>query len=293
MPDAPLPFDGAISRFLETEAPDAIRTAIAEGGKRDIISTDFPYDRWMKKPDYEERIGALQLELVKFHAWVRESGARIVVIFEGRDTAGKSSAIARVTENLNPRTARIMALGKPDERERSQWYFQRYVEHLPAAGEMVLMDRSWYNRAVIEPVFGFCTEDQRDAFFAQLPDVERTLVTEGIGLIKLWFNVSRAEQLRRMLAREQHPLKQWKLSSIDIEGLGKWDDYTRAIAGLFQRSHFDHAPWTVIRGDDKYRARIAAIQRILGAFDYDRKDAEAVGTPDPAIIGGPELWPEG
>ncbi len=291
--DAPLPFDGAISRFLAEEAPAEIRTAIEEGRKRDIITPDFPYDRWMKRSDYDDRMRALQIELVKLKAWIERSGTRIVVIFEGRDTAGKSGAIRRVTENLNPRTARIMALGKPDERERSQWFFQRYIDHLPAAGEMLLMDRSWYNRAVIEPVFGFATPTQRDRFFAQLPDVERTITDDGIHLIKLWFNVSRAEQLRRMLARESHPLKQWKLSAIDVEGLGKWDAYTQAIGAMFARSHFDFAPWTVIRSDDKYRARIAAIQRLLLAFDYDRKDADAVGAPDPRIMGGPDLWPQG
>ncbi|WP_209427268.1 polyphosphate kinase 2 [Pararhodobacter sp. SW119] len=290
---APLPFDGAISRYLADEAPAEIRTAIEEGRKRDIITPDFPYDRWMKRDDYYARMRELQIEMVKLKTWIDATGTRLVLIFEGRDTAGKSGAIRRVTENLNPRTARIMALGKPDDRERSQWFFQRYIEHLPAAGEMVLMDRSWYNRAVIEPVFGFCTEAERARFFAQLPEVERTITQDGIHLIKLWFNVSRAEQLRRMLAREGHPLKQWKLSSIDVEGLAKWDAYTQAIAEMFARSHFDFAPWTVIRSDDKYRARIAAFQRILSAFDYDRKDPDALGAPDPQIIGGPEVWPKG
>ena len=289
----PLPFDGAISRFLNEEASDAIREAIAEGRKRDIITDNHPYDRWMPKADYEDHLKRLQVELVKFKHWVEETGQRVVVIFEGRDTAGKSGAIARVTANLNPRSARIMALPVPGDRERRQWFFQRYVEHLPPAGEMVMMDRSWYNRAVIEHVFGFCTPTQREAFFAQLPAFEETLVRDGVHLIKLWFNVSRAEQLRRMLARESHPLKQWKLSRIDVEGLGKWDAYTAAIAETFQRSDFPFAPWTVILGDDKYRARIAAIQRILGAFDYDRKDADAMGSPDPRIMGGPAIWPRG
>ncbi|MCC6001138.1 MAG: polyphosphate kinase 2 [Pararhodobacter sp.] len=290
-PETDLPFDGAISRFLAEEATDAMRTAIAEGRKRDIISDKHPYDRWMPKAAYEAHLAALQIELVKFKAWVERTGQRVVLIFEGRDTAGKSGAIARVAANLNPRSARIMALSAPSDRERRQWYFQRYVEHLPPQGEMVLMDRSWYNRAVIEHVFGFCTNAQREAFFAQLPAFEQTLVQEGVHLIKLWFNVSRAEQLRRMLARESHPLKQWKLSRIDVEGLGKWDAYTAAIAETFQRSDFPFAPWTVILGDDKYRARLAAIQRILGAFDYDGKDAGAIGTPDAQVMGGPAIWP--
>lgn len=291
MPSTPakLPFDGAISAFLAKSAPADVRDAIETGRKRDIITPGFPYDRWMKKEDYENRMRALQVELVKFHAWLVGSGQRVAVIFEGRDTAGKSGAIKRVAENLNPRTARIIALSKPDERELTQWYFQRYIAHLPAAGEIVLLDRSWYNRAVIESVFGFCTPAQRKSFFAQLPDFERVLVQDGLHLIKLWFNVGRAEQLRRMLERESHPLKQWKLSLIDVQGLGKWDDYTAAINETFARSDFDHAPWTVIRGDDKYRARIAAIQRILGSFDYAGKDETAIGVPDPLIMGGPDL----
>jgi len=287
-----LPFDGAISKYLAKKAPADVRTAIRKGGKRDILSPDFPYEHWMKKAEYEDRIKPLQIELVKFKAWVEASGARVVVIFEGRDTAGKSGAIKRVSENLNPRNARIMALSKPDERERGEWYFQRYVAHLPTAGEIVMMDRSWYNRGVIEHVFGFCTPAQRESFFAQLPDFERVLVNDRVHLIKLWFNVGRAEQLRRMLERERHPLKQWKLSLIDIQGLGKWSEYGAAIDETFARSHFDFAPWTVIRGDDKYRARIAAIQRILGAFDYARKDGAVVGLPDPLIMGGPEIRPQ-
>ena len=287
--DESLPFGGAISAFLANDAPDAVREAIADSGKRDIITPGYPYDRWMKKDDYEGHIKALQIELVKFHAWVVATGQRVAVIFEGRDTAGKSGAIKRVSENLSPRSARIMALSKPDERERGEWYFQRYVAHLPTAGEIVLMDRSWYNRAVIEHVFGFCTTEQRESFFAQLPDFEGIISGDGIHLIKLWFNVGQAEQLRRMLERERHVLKQWKLSLIDVQGLAKWDEYTAAIDETFARSHFDIAPWTVVRGDDKYRARIAAIQRILGAFDYTGKNAEAIGTPDPLVMGGPDL----
>ena len=288
-----LPFDGAISRFLETEAPEALRRSIAEGGKRDILSADYPYERWMSKGSYEEHLRALQIELVKLKSWITATGQRLVIVFEGRDTAGKSGAIGVVGQNLNPRSARVVALPAPTERERGQWYFQRYIAHLPTAGEMVMMDRSWYNRGVIEHVFGFCTPDQRQRFFAQLPDFERSLVDDGIHLIKLWFNVSRAEQLRRMLAREGHPLKQWKLSRIDVDGLSKWDAYTTAIAETLARSDFPHAPWTVILGEDKYRARIAAMQRILSAFDYDRKDPAAIGTPDPAIMGSAALWRAG
>lgn len=289
----PLPFDGAVSRFLEEEAPKAIRTAIEEGRKRDILDDSYPYDRWMKKSDYEAELEPLQIELVKCQHWVQESGARVVVVFEGRDGAGKGGAISRVTMNLNPRIAHIIALSKPTERERTQWYFQRYVAHLPAAGELTLFDRSWYNRGVIEKVFEFCTAEERARFFAQLPGFEQTLVGEGIVLVKLWLNVGRAEQLRRLLRRETDPLRHWKLSRIDIEGLARWDVYSEAIAETFRASHSAIAPWTVIRGDDKYRARLTAIRAILGALDYDGKDTEIVGTVDPKICGGPEIWQPG
>jgi polyphosphate kinase len=287
----PLPFDGAISRYLADEAPDEVRQAIRDGGKRDILSQRYPYDRWMKKADYEAAARAQQIELVKLQAWVQATGARVVIVFEGRDTAGKSGAIARVSQNLNPRVARINALPAPTERERGQWYFQRYVDRLPARGEIALFDRSWYNRAVIEPVFGFCTPQQRAQFFAQLPDFERMLVEDGITLIKLWFNVGRAEQLRRMLERERHPLKQWKLSRIDVDGLAKWDDYTAAIREMFDSSDFDHARWTVILGDDKYRARLGAVEAILSRLDYARKDPGGVGVRDPVVVGGADIWP--
>lgn len=286
-----LPFDGAISTYFQTGAPAEVRQAIEAGRKRDILTEGFPYDRWMKAEDYEAHMKALQIELVKFQRWVEASGQRVVIVFEGRDTAGKSGAIRVVSENLNPRGAHIVALPKPTEREATQWYLQRHVAHLPGAGEIALCDRSWYNRGVVEHVFGFCTPAQRALFFQQLPGYERALVEDGIHLIKLWFNVGRAEQLRRMLERERHPLKQWKLSSIDVKGLGKWDAYTTAIGETLAQSDFPFARWTVIRGDDKYRARIAAVQRVLSAFDYDRKDSGAIGTPDPRIMGGVDLWP--
>lgn len=285
-----LPFDGAISEYFHKHAPKAIRTAIEDGDKRDILSDSFPYDRWMAKSEYETRMQALQVELVKLQRWVQDTGQRIVVVFEGRDTAGKSGAIKRVSENLNPRHAPIVALSKPTDREATQWYFQRHVARLPAAGEITLLDRSWYNRAVVEHVFGFCTEIERAHFFGQLPGFERAIVDEGIHLIKLWFNVGRAEQLRRMLERERHPLKQWKLSMIDVKGLAKWDEYTHAIQETLSRTDHDFAPWTVIRGDDKYRARLAAVQRILGGFAYANRDEAALGKVDPAIMGGTDLW---
>jgi polyphosphate kinase len=285
-----LPFDGAVSHFFAEEVPEDIRTAIEDGSKRDILDDSYPYDRWMKKSDYEDELDALQIELVKCQRWVEDSGARLALVFEGRDAAGKGGAIRRVTQNLNPRVAHIVALPKPTERERTQWYFQRYVAHLPAAGEISVFDRSWYNRGVIEKVFGFCTAPERQRFFAQLPHFENTLVGEGIVLIKLWLNVGRAEQLRRMLKRESDPLRQWKLSRIDIEGLARWDAYSEAIAETFTGSHTPTAPWNVIRADDKYRARLAAIRVILGRLDYAGKNAELVAKADPKICGGPELW---
>ncbi|PRX32730.1 polyphosphate kinase 2, PA0141 family [Meinhardsimonia xiamenensis] len=285
-----LPFEGAISRFFHEEAPDDIRRAIEAAGDEEMLDPSFPYRRRMGGKEYRRRFDALQLELVKLQADVRATGKRVVVIFEGRDAAGKGGTIKRFRENLNPRVARVVALPKPTEREAGEWYFQRYVRQLPGAGEIVLFDRSWYNRGVVEKVFGFCTDEQRARFFAQIPEFEAMLVEEGIALFKIWLNVSRAEQLRRFLARERNPLKQWKLSRIDVEGLSRWDDYTRAIAETFERSHSPAAPWTVIRGDDKRRARLAAMSAVLSRLDYTAKDHAAVSTPDPVICGGPEIW---
>lgn len=284
------PHDAAVSRYLADAAPETVRAAIEDGGKRDILDESYPYDRWLKKGAYKDELDLLQIELAKCQRWVRDSGARLVVIFEGRDSAGKGGAIKRVTMNLNPRVARIVALSAPTERERSQWYFQRYVAHLPSAGEIVLFDRSWYNRGVIEKVFDFCTPEERARFFSQLPAFESTLVGEGIMLVKLWLNVGRAEQLRRLLQRESDPLKHWKLSAIDVKGLALWDEYTAAIEETFRRSHTPVAPWTVIRADDKYRARLAVIRTVLGAIDYAGKDEALVGRNDSKICGGPELW---
>lgn len=285
-----LPFDGAISRYFRHDAPKNIRKAIESAGKDDILSPSYPYREDLPKKAYAEQMAALQIQLVRLQADVKASGKRIIVVFEGRDAAGKGGTIAVMRENLNPRVAAVVALAKPSDRETTQWYFQRYVDWLPAQGEMVLFDRSWYNRGVVEPVFGFCTAAQKTAFFQQLPSFEKMLVDDGITLVKLWLEVGRAEQLRRMLARERDPLKQWKLSMIDIDGLAKWDAYSKAIAETLDRSHCDHAPWTVIRSDDKARARIAAIQTVLQAIDFKGKDSKTIGTPDPAICGGPELW---
>ncbi len=285
-----LPFDGAISSFFKDEAPKEVRNAIYEGGKKDILSDSYPYSNRMDKDEYEESISDLQLELVKLQADVKKTGKRVVVVFEGRDAAGKGGTIKRIRENLNPRVARVVALSKPTEREQGEWYFQRYVNHLPSAGEIVLFDRSWYNRGVVEKVFGFCNDKQRSAFFRQLPEFEDMLVDEGIHFVKLWLNVGRAEQLRRFLSREKDPLKQWKLSWIDVEGLKKWDAYSSAISETFEKSHNKTAPWTIVRSDDKHRARIAAIRAVLCDIDYAGKNQNIACKPDAKICGGPDIW---
>ncbi|MFP5510057.1 MAG: polyphosphate kinase 2 [Alphaproteobacteria bacterium] len=285
-----LPFNGAISAFYDTHAPEAIRMAIRAAGKDDLINPDYPYATEMGGKDYDREMEALQIELVKVQAWARASGARIAIVFEGRDAAGKGGTIGRFTQNLNPRGARVVALSKPSDSEATQWYFQRYIQHLPSAGEIVLFDRSWYNRGVVEHVFGFCTDVQREHFFRQVPAFEEMLVDEGIRLFKIWLNVGRAEQLRRFLAREGDPLKQWKLSKIDVDGLHKWDAYSDAIRETLHRSHSATAPWTIVKSDDKKRARLAVIRHVLSALEYDGKDAEAIGTHDPLICGGPDLW---
>ncbi len=288
-----LPFDGAISKFFDQDAPKSVRKAIETAKKDSVLDPSYPYDSRMDRDDYEDDLEALQIELVKFHAWMRDTGQRVAVVFEGRDAAGKGGAISRVRQNLNPRVAGVVALSKPSEREATQWYFQRYIQHLPAGGEIRLFDRSWYNRGVVEHVFGFCTPDQRNNFFDQLPSFEKTITSDGISLTKIWLNVGRAEQLRRFLDREQDPLKQWKLSWIDVEGLKRWDAYSDAIQDTLTRSHSAAAPWTVIRADDKRRARLAVIRTILSRHAYDGRDDKVVGQADPSICGDPAMWTAG
>lgn len=285
----PKPFDGAISRFFGEEAPEAVREAIRGADDKEIITEGYPFDEWIGKKDYEEELDALHTELAKAQRWVTETGARVAVVFEGRDAAGKGSTIRRLTAHLNARVAPVVALAKPTETEAGEWYFQRYLRRLPSAGQMAVFDRSWYNRAVVEPVFGFCTSAEREHFFDQLPDVEKLITGDGIILVKLWLTVGRAEQLRRFLARESNPIKQWKLSRIDVEGLSKWDAYTDAIGDTLERSSYDHAPWTVVRADDKRRARLEAIRTVLNALPYDSKDLSLMEV-DGRVAGGRDLW---
>lgn len=285
-----LPFDGAISAFFDTGAPEDIRQAIRETDKDDILSPTYPHSDRIKRKAYDKQMDALQIELVKMQDWVKTTGTRVACVFEGRDAAGKGGTIKRVRENLNPRNARVVALSKPTETESSEWYFQRYIRQLPAGGELALFDRSWYNRGVVEHVFGFCTPAQRTHFFAQVNPFEQMLVDDGVHLFKFWLNVGRAEQLRRMMARENDPLKQWKLSWIDVDGLQKWDAYSNAIRETLDVTHSDHAPWTIIRSDDKKRARLAAIRTVLHGLDYTNKDTQAIGKVDKEICGTPDIW---
>ncbi|MGF1644556.1 MAG: polyphosphate kinase 2 [Thiotrichales bacterium] len=261
------------------EAPiETNRTAIFKGGA-------YPYPTKMGRNEYEARKAELQIELLKMQNWVKESGERIVLLFEGRDAAGKGGTIKRFMEHLNPRGARIVALEKPTEQERGQWYFQRYIQHLPTAGEIVMFDRSWYNRAGVEKVMGFCTAPEYLEFMRQAPDLERMLVRSGIRFFKLWFSVSRTEQFRRFQQRKKDPLKQWKLSPIDMASLDKWDAYTEAKEAMFFYTDTADAPWAVVKSDCKKRARINAMRHVLSLLPYPNKNVSIAVPPDPLIVG--------
>ena len=268
---APLP--GRIPANADDELADDWR----DGG--------YPYRNLMSRKNYERQKYRLQVELLKLQAWVRATGQKLVIVFEGRDAAGKGGTIKRFMEHLNPRGARVVALEKPSEVERGQWYFQRYVQHLPTAGEIVLFDRSWYNRAGVERVMGFCTPDEYAEFVRQTPEFERNLARSGTHLIKFWFSVSQAEQRRRFKEREVHPLKQWKLSPIDMASLDKWDDYTKAKEAMFSFTDTADAPWTVIKSDCKKRARLNAMRYVLHKLPYVNKDLDAIGPLDPLLVG--------
>jgi polyphosphate kinase len=245
----------------------------------------YPYKNLMTRRNYERQKYRLQVELLKLQAWVKETGQRVVILFEGRDAAGKGGTIKRFMEHLNPRGARVVALEKPSETERGQWYFQRYVQHLPTAGEIVLLDRSWYNRAGVERVMGFCTDAEYQEFMRQVPEFERMMVRNGTHFIKFWFSVSREEQRRRFKERRVHPLKQWKLSPIDLASLDKWDEYTKAKEAMFFYTDTADAPWTVVKSDCKKRARLNAMRYILHRLPYKNKDADRIGALDPLIVG--------
>ena len=242
---------------------------------------------------YEAELFRLQVELVKVQQWAKETGARVVVLFEGRDAAGKGGTIKRFMEHLNPRGASVVALEKPNEREGTQWYYQRYINHLPAAGEIMLFDRSWYNRAGVERVMGFCTRAEYLEFMRQTPELERMLVRSGIHLVKFWFSVTQGEQRTRFAIRQVDPVRQWKLSPNDLASLDKWGDYTEAKEAMFFYTDTADAPWTVVKSNDKKRARLEAMRHVLYRFDYENKDVEVVGTPDPLIVGPASLAVEG
>jgi len=257
--------------------PDAIRTVFENGV--------YPYKRKISRGPYEKHKAELQTELLKAQDWVKATGRKIILLFEGRDAAGKGGTIKRFTEHLNPRGARIVALDKPTEREQTQWFFQRYVQHLPSGGDIVLFDRSWYNRAGVERVMGFCTPNEYLEFMRQTPEFEKMLVRSGILLFKYWFSVTQEEQLRRFNAREKEPLKKWKLSPIDRQSLDKWDEYTEAKEAMFFYTDTADAPWTIVKSDDKKRARLNCMKHFLAALPYPEKDTHVVGQPDPLIVG--------
>lgn len=244
----------------------------------------YPYETRMDREDYELEKYKLQVELLKFQYWLEDNDQKAIIIFEGRDAAGKGGTIKRFTEHLNPRTARVVALNKPSDRERGQWYFQRYVQHLPTEGEMVLFDRSWYNRAGVERVMGFATPGQYETFMNQVPSFERMLVDSGIHLTKFWFSVSQKEQRTRFAIRQLDPVRRWKLSPMDLESLDRWEAYTQAKEEMFRRTDKKYAPWTIIRSNDKKRARINAMRYFLSQFDYEDKDHAVVGAPDPQLV---------
>ncbi len=245
----------------------------------------YPYKNLLSRKSYEKQKYHLQVELLKVQAWVKATRQKVVILFEGRDAAGKGGTIKRFMEHLNPRGARVVALEKPSEVERGQWYFQRYVQHLPTAGEIVMFDRSWYNRAGVERVMGFCSDDEYSEFVRQAPEFERNLVRSGVHLIKFWFSVSQSEQLRRFEERKAHPLKQWKLSPVDLSSLDKWDAYTKAKEAMFFHTDTADAPWTVIKSDCKKRARLNAMRYVLHRLAYQGKDVEAIGPLDPLLVG--------
>lgn len=280
LPPIKIRIDGKAREFDmdDPELPDWIEDSkLTAGG--------YPYDKKLKSGEYEETLEALQIELVKAQTWMQATGARVLALFEGRDAAGKGGTIFAVHEYMNPRTARNVALAKPTETELGQWYFQRYVSRFPTAGEFVSFDRSWYNRAGVEPVMGFCTPDQHRKFLDEAPQFERMIVNDGIHFFKFWLDIGQETQLERFHDRRHSKLKSWKFSPIDIAGIEKWDDYTKARNEMVRRTHSKESPWTIVRANDKRRARIAVIRRLLLSLPYDGRDLDVIGKEDKKIIG--------
>jgi polyphosphate kinase len=263
-----------------------------DGTKVRTWREDYPYDKRLRRKQYEKLKRSLQIELLKLQRSIRQRENRLIILFEGRDAAGKGGTIKRFTENLNPRGANVVALEKPTERERTEWYLQRYISHLPAAGEIAMFDRSWYNRAGVERVMGFCTPHEVNEFLREAPEFEQMLARSGIILVKFWFSVSRTEQLRRFVRRQVDPVKRWKLSPVDLASLDKWDDYTEAKEDMFFYTDLPDAPWTVVKSNDKKRARLEAMRFVLSRVDYQDKDDLVVGRPDPLIVGPAPLLHE-
>ena len=272
---------GGTKRTLDLDEP-ALPDWVADEA---FSSGGYPYDKKLSRKKYDARLEALQGQLVRLQAHLQATGERVMILFEGRDAAGKGGTINAFREYLNPRQARTVALTKPTETERGQWYYQRYITHFPTAGEFVFFDRSWYNRAGVEPVMGFCTPQQHALFLEQTPTLERMIVEDGIRLFKVWLNVGQEMQIKRFHARRHNPMKSWKLSPMDIKALSKWHDYTQARDRMLGATHTDHAPWTIVRSNDKRRARINAIAHVLSRLDYEGKDADAIGAVDPKIVG--------
>ncbi|REE02807.1 polyphosphate kinase 2 [Citricoccus nitrophenolicus] len=264
-----------------TPDPDLIDP---QGRAVETWQEDYPYESRLSREEYELEKYKLQIELLKLQYWGEDTNQRHIIVFEGRDAAGKGGTIKRFTEHLNPRTARVVALNKPSDREQGQWYFQRYINYFPTEGEIVLFDRSWYNRAGVERVMGFSSDEQYTTFMNQVPLFEKMLVDDGIHLTKFWFSVTQSEQRTRFAIRQIDPVRQWKLSPMDLESLDRWEDYTAAKEAMFLHTDTDHAPWTTIRSNDKKRARLNAMRYFLTQFEYDGKDHEVIGTPDPLIV---------
>ena len=273
---------------LDKGVPKHIVEKVSTSKKKNLIGPHYPYKKKLNREDYESQKAELQVELLKLQKWVKDTGERIVMIFEGRDAGGKGGTIKRFMEHMNPREAHVVALTIPSVREQGQWYFQRYISTLPTKGELVLYDRSWYNRGVVEPVMGFCTPKQHKQFLKQAPIFEKMLVEDGIRIYKFWFSVSREEQFRRFKSRETDRLKQWKLSPVDQDGLQRWDDFTKAKNIMFEKTDVDWAPWIIIRSDGKKRARLNCMRYVLNSLSYEGKNKKVAIPADPKIVGSVE-----